>query len=700
MKDDDNNRSRGPGKGGGAGSRGGGRGFGGKGPGSKGPGSKGAGSRGPGSKSPGGRSFGGRDGEARGERKGFREAGERRSFRGHSEGEERLVRRFSKPTEGSAPRPRRADGERPARFKPEGEGRPFRERSGEERPRRSERGGERVFRERPEGAERAERPAGGGFGRPPRRHEAGDGERRFARPRPQRAERSERPHRAREEAPAEGKLIAAQEPERIAKVMARAGVASRRDSEAMIAEGRVSVNGTVLDSPAFDVKPTDVVLVDGEPLPARERTRLWLYHKPRGLVTTNHDPEGRPTVFEALPEDLPRVLSIGRLDINTEGLLLLTNDGGLARVLELPETGWLRRYRVRAFGEVTQDKLDTVKDGVEIDGVHYGPVIARFERQQGFNTWLTVDLREGKNREVKTILEHLGLAVNRLIRISFGPFQLGDIEEGEVEEVRSRVLQDQLGTELAARAGADFEAPRRDALPSAPRRAPAAEDRPRRRREAGDEAHETKREAVRELRGDKSWNRGVWRDAETEPQRVRKAPPRRGADPRVEREVREATGAVERKRDKAIADPKGRRVLVERISAPAREEAAEPESRRRPDRKPRNERGSGETRLSRPPVRSVGERPARRPRDEAGGRDRADERPWQDRAPRGERSERAPRDGAERPARRFGARPAGDRPRGRGFGDKPFGGRPGGKPGGSRPGGKGPRPGGPRGKRG
>ncbi|OJV06712.1 pseudouridine synthase [uncultured Bosea sp.] len=497
-------------------------------------------------------------------------------------------------------------------------------------------------------------------------------------------------------------MIAAQEPERIAKVMARAGVASRRDSEAMIAEGRVSVNGTVLESPAFDVKPTDVVLVDGEPLPARERTRLWLYHKPRGLVTTNFDPEGRPTVFEALPEDLPRVLSIGRLDINTEGLLLLTNDGGLARVLELPETGWLRRYRVRAFGEVTQDRLDTVKDGVEIDGVHYGPVIARFERQQGFNTWLTVDLREGKNREVKTVLEHLGLAVNRLIRISFGPFQLGEIEEGEVEEIRSRVLQDQLGTELAARAGADFEAPRRDALPSAPRRAPAAEDRPRRRRETGDEAHETKREAVRELRGDKSWNRGVWRDAETEPQRARKAPPRRGADPRVEREVREATGAVERKRDKAIADPKGRRVLVERISAPSREDPAEPETRRRPDRKPRNERGSGEARAPRAPVRSVGERPARRSRDEAGGRDRADERPWQDRSPRGERGERAPRDGAERPARRFSERPAGDKPHGRSFGDKPFGGRPsGGKPGGGggRPGGRGPRPGGPRGKR-
>lgn len=730
MKDDDNSRGRGPRKGGGAGGRGDGKGFGGKGF-----GGKSFGGKGPGSRSPAGRSGEGRAPARDGaERKSFGEAGERRSFRGHSEGAERPARRFDKPAEGRAPRAERPAGERPARFRPEGGARPFRERTGEDRPRRSERDGERhaerPFRARPEGGDRAERPARGGFGRPPRRNETGDGERRFERPRPQRAERDphreDRPRRPREEAPTEGKLIAAQEPERIAKVMARAGVASRRDSEAMIAEGRVSVNGTVLESPALDVKPTDIVLVDGEPLPARERTRLWLYHKPRGLVTTNFDPEGRPTVFEALPEDLPRVLSIGRLDINTEGLLLLTNDGGLARVLELPETGWLRRYRVRAFGEVTQDKLDTVRDGVEIDGIHYGPVIARFERQQGFNTWLTVDLREGKNREVKTVLEHLGLAVNRLIRISFGPFQLGEIAEGEVEEIRSRVLQDQLGIELAAKAGADFEAPRRDMLPTAPPRAPAGDDRPRRRRDEARRDDESPRQLPR---GDKPWTRTVWRDAEAAPQRERKAPPRRGADPKLERETREATGTVARKRDKAIADPKGRRVLVERISAAPREETAQPESRRRPDRKPRNERGS-EDRAPRSFERSGGDRPARRPREEAGGRDRSDERPWQDRAPRGERPERAPRDGAERPARRFSERPAGDKPRGRSFGDrpgggeksfgarsserpagrssgersggKPFGARPfGGKPGGGgRPGGgKGPRPGGPRGKR-
>src|SRR6478752_7657861 len=188
--------------------------------------------------------------------------------------------------------------------------------------------------------------------------------------------------------------------ERIAKVIARAGLASRREAEVWIAAGRVAVNGAVISSPALNVTTSDRIVVDGAPLRARERTRLFLYHKPRGLVTTHSDPEGRNTIFRALPKSLPRLISVGRLDINTEGLLLLTNDGGLARVLELPETGWLRRYRVRAFGEVTQDVLDALKDGVTIDGIQYGPVIARFERQQGFNTWLTVDLREGKNREV------------------------------------------------------------------------------------------------------------------------------------------------------------------------------------------------------------------------------------------------------------------------------------------------------------
>ncbi|MGH6796965.1 MAG: pseudouridine synthase, partial [Roseiarcus sp.] len=247
--------------------------------------------------------------------------------------------------------------------------------------------------------------------------------------------------------------------QRIAKVMARAGVCSRRDAEAWIAEGRVSVNGRVLLSPAINVSEADDVRVDDKPLTAPERTRLFLFHKPKGLVTTARDPEGRQTVFAALPPGLPRLVAVGRLDINTEGLLLLTNDGGLARVLELPSTGWLRRYRVRAHGIIDQAALDRLADGVAIDGVDYLGVEARLDREQGANAWLTLGLREGKNREIKKILEHLGLAVNRLIRVSFGPFELGDLAEGEVAEVRTRVLRDQLGVKLAKEAGANFDAP-------------------------------------------------------------------------------------------------------------------------------------------------------------------------------------------------------------------------------------------------
>lgn len=227
----------------------------------------------------------------------------------------------------------------------------------------------------------------------------------------------------------------------------------------MIAAGRITVNGKVLVSPAINVKRTDIITVDGKPIKQAERTRLWLYHKPAGLVTTNRDPEGRPTVFEALPPEMPRVLSVGRLDINTEGLLLLTNDGGLSRVLELPSTGWLRRYRVRAHGKVTQLQLDELKNGIAVDGVFYGSVEATLEREQGSNVWISIGLREGKNREVKNILGALGLTVSRLIRISFGPFQLGDLEEGAVREIRGRILRDQLGEKLVEESGADFDAP-------------------------------------------------------------------------------------------------------------------------------------------------------------------------------------------------------------------------------------------------
>ncbi|MCK1719430.1 pseudouridine synthase [Bradyrhizobium sp. 141] len=251
--------------------------------------------------------------------------------------------------------------------------------------------------------------------------------------------------------------------ERIAKALARAGLASRRDAEEMVTQGRVTVNGRVINSPALDITKNDVVLVDGKPLPERERTRLFLYHKPRGLMTTHDDPEGRPTVFDNLPEGLPRLISVGRLDFNTEGLLLLTNDGGLARTLELPDTGWLRRYRVRAHGDVTQAQLDELKNGIEVEGVKYGPIEATLERDQGANVWLVFAIREGKNREVRNVCAHLGLEVNRLIRVSYGPFQLGEVPEGQVEEIKSRVLRDQLGDKVIEKSGAQFDVPQKSA---------------------------------------------------------------------------------------------------------------------------------------------------------------------------------------------------------------------------------------------
>ena len=249
------------------------------------------------------------------------------------------------------------------------------------------------------------------------------------------------------------------EGERIAKVIARAGLCSRREAEAWIAAGRVAVNGEKIGSPALNVSAADKIVVDGKPLPGVERTRLFLYHKPRGLVTTTADPQGRPTIFGALPKHLPRLISVGRLDLATEGLLLLTNDGGLARALELPSTAWLRRYRVRAYGKVAQEQLDALHEGVTVDGVNYGPIEATLDREQASNVWITFAIREGKNREVRNVLRHLGLHVARLIRVSFGPFQLGDIAEGDIEEIPTRVLRDQLGEKLAKTAGADFSAP-------------------------------------------------------------------------------------------------------------------------------------------------------------------------------------------------------------------------------------------------
>jgi 23S rRNA pseudouridine2605 synthase len=233
--------------------------------------------------------------------------------------------------------------------------------------------------------------------------------------------------------------------DRIAKVLSRAGIASRREAERMIAEGRVAVNGKVIERAALNVTAKDRIEVDGKPLRAAEAPRLWLYHKPSGLVTTTKDEQGRTTIFDELPDDLPRVMSVGRLDLNSEGLLLLTNDGAIKRQLELPSTGWLRRYRVRLNGKPTDATFQPLRDGLEVEGTRFQPMIVTLDRQQGANAWVTVGLREGKNREIRRAMEDLGLKVNRLIRISYGPFQLGQMKPGEVHEVRPRIMRDQLG---------------------------------------------------------------------------------------------------------------------------------------------------------------------------------------------------------------------------------------------------------------
>ncbi len=391
---------------------------------------------------------------------------------------------------GDAPRPRFDRGERPARS-----GAPDRPRK--DFSRGEDRGGDQPFQDKPwqkrapaaHGSEERQR-----FSRPrfdkPREDRAPRGRSDWQEhPRSETGDRDNRPRRENEDdskvfakrpafggrgtyrerkpdfdkrAPRVDAPVKTKTGERIAKIVARAGLCSRRDAEEWIVQGRVAVNGRVINSPALDITASDVVTIDGKPLPERERTRLFLYHKPRGLMTTHDDPEGRPTVFDNLPEGLPRLISVGRLDFNTEGLLLLTNDGGLARALELPDTGWLRRYRVRAHGEVTQAQLDQLKKGIEVDGVKYGSIDATLERDQGANVWIVFAIREGKNREVRNVMAHLGLEVNRLIRVSYGPFQLGEIEEGQVEEIKSRVLREQLGEKIAVMSGAQFDKPVRE----------------------------------------------------------------------------------------------------------------------------------------------------------------------------------------------------------------------------------------------
>lgn len=357
---------------------------------------------------------------------------------------ERPFKREYKPREvgeGGAPR-----GDRPFRKGPPREGKPFEKREGPRKP-FTPRGDRPMEADGAGGEKRFDRPKRDFSDRPkrdfadrPKRDFGGDRPQGGFKPRSRPAEASEEPG------------------ERIAKRLARAGIASRRDAEELIASGRVKVNGKVLSSPAFNVMAADVIHLDGMEIPPIERTRLFLFHKPAGVVTTNRDPEGRKTVFDVLPADLPRLMTIGRLDINTEGLLLLTNDGGLARVLELPATGWLRRYRVRVHGKVEEKALAGLRDGIAVDGVFYGSIEATLDREQGTNAWLTLGLREGKNREVRNILGALGLDVTRLIRISYGPFQLNELPEGHVQEIKGRMLREQLGERLVEESGANFDA--------------------------------------------------------------------------------------------------------------------------------------------------------------------------------------------------------------------------------------------------
>jgi 23S rRNA pseudouridine2605 synthase len=339
--------------------------------------------------------------------------------------------------------------------------------------------------------------------------------------------------------------------------MARAGLCSRRDAEDWIAAGRVAVNGHTIASPAVNVTARDRVTIDGKPLPRRERTRLFRYNKPVGLVTTDADPQGRPTVFDALPAGLPRLLSVGRLDLGTEGLLLLTNDGGLARVLELPDTQWLRRYRVRAHGHISQAELDRLRDGVSIDGVNYGPIEAKLEHEQGTNVWLGFAIREGKNREVRNVLGHLGLQVNRLIRVAFGPFELGELHEGAVVEIETPALRAALGEAIATQAGCDFESPviaRSTALSREERREERYEQRRViRQREHGeresrmrDERSSRGREGPRRERDE----RGPARERDRIPRERDRTPRERDRTPRERDRIPRERDRIPRERDR------------------------------------------------------------------------------------------------------------------------------------------------------
>ena len=459
--------------------------------------------------------------------------------------------------------------------------------------------------------------------------------------------------------------------ERIAKRLARAGVASRREVERLIGLGKIAVNGRVLDTPAVLVSAQDVVTLDGRPVERPEATRVWRFHKTVGLITAAKDPAGRPTVFDALPEGMPRVIKIGRLDINSEGLLLLTNDGELARALELPSTGWVRRYRARARGKVTQEKLDTLKTGITIDGVKYGPIEATLDKAKEksadgkapANLWISVALTEGKNREVRKVLEHLGVTVNRLIRLSYGPFQLGTLAEGEVAEVGPRVIREQLSGMIHPESlplGDDVEA-----LPATTKRKVSAMADPS-KKPSKVRAHQAKQEALAAGYAESSERRQQRREEGDRPRRDFKS--RDGDRPRRDFKPRDGEGGDRPRRSFKPRDGEGG-------------------DRPKRDFKPRGE-GSGDR-----PQRSY------RPRDGEGA-----DRPKRDFKPRGEgagdRPKRAykPRDGegGDRPKRDYKPRTegAGDRPK-RDFKPRgPGGPRLGPRPGGGRPGGG--KPGGPK----
>jgi 23S rRNA pseudouridine2605 synthase len=394
--------------------------------------------------------------------------------------------------------------------------------------------------------------------------------------------------------------------------MARAGLCSRRVAEEWIAAGRVAVNGAAVSSPATNVTARDRITVDGKPLPRRERTRLFLYHKPVGLVSTNADPQGRPTVFDALPKNLPRLLSVGRLDIGTEGLLLLTNDGGLARVLELPDTAWVRRYRVRAHGRISQGDLDRLQVGITIDGIHYGPIEATLDREQGANVWLSFAIREGKNREVRNVLRHLDLQVNRLIRIEFGPFGLGALAEGAIEEVETKNLREQLGARIIAEAGCDFSGPiavqSAEPPPSREERREqrrALRDRPRddRRGERGPAQHDRDdRRPFRKSRGERAERpeKPTGRPRRGHAWRKDDAPLRRTYRGSRRDDLKIADEARPDKRAGLLTDKKGRRILVERFGM--KKDKPQPKEVTARGRAPRKRP---------PPDRASGPRPSR-----------------------------------------------------------------------------------------